>query len=88
MYYFYFNKLIIQSKMKKEDNINEKKQIYKEIGPYIDLGLNLAITIAGFVLLGWWLDNKFEISPTLTLIFSFLGMFIGFFNFIRTVIKK
>lgn len=88
MYYFYFNKLIIQSKMKKEDNINEKKQIYKEIGPYIDLGLNLAITIAGFVLLGWWLDNKFEISPVLTLIFSFLGMFIGFFNFIRTVIKK
>lgn len=88
MYYFYFNKLIIQSKMKKEDNINEKKQIYKEIGPYIDLGLNLAVTIAGFVLLGWWLDNKFEISPVLTLIFSFLGMFIGFFNFIRTVIKK
>lgn len=88
MYYFYFNKLIIQSKMKKEDNINEKKQIYKEIGPYIDLGLNLAVTIAGFVLLGWWLDNKFELSPTLTLIFSFLGMFIGFFNFIRTVIKK
>ena len=74
--------------MKKEDNINEKKQIYKEIGPYIDLGLNLAVTIAGFVLLGWWLDNKFELSPTLTLIFSFLGMFIGFFNFIRTVIKK
>ena len=74
--------------MKKEDNINEKQQIYKEIGPYIDLGLNLAVTIAGFVLLGWWLDNKFELSPVLTLIFSFLGMFIGFFNFIRTVIKK
>ena len=74
--------------MKKEDDIKEKKQIYKEIGPYIDLGLNLAVTIAGFVLLGWWLDNKFELSPVLTLIFSFLGMFIGFFNFIRTVIKK
>ncbi len=78
----------------KDDNDNndnsfkERYKVYKEISPYLDLGLNLAITIGGFIVLGWWLDKKFNLSPLLTLIFTFLGMFIGFFNFFRKVMKK
>lgn len=78
----------------KDDNDNndnsfkERYKVYKEILPYLDLGLNLAITIGGFIVLGWWLDKKFNLSPLLTLIFTFLGMFIGFFNFFRKVMKK
>ena len=72
----------------KDNYFKERYKVYKEILPYLDLGLNLAITIGGFIVLGWWLDKKFNLSPLLTLIFTFLGMFIGFFNFFRKVMKK
>ncbi|MBU2494454.1 MAG: AtpZ/AtpI family protein [Bacteroidetes bacterium] len=61
---------------------------YKEAGPYLGLGTQLAATIVLMFFLGKWLDGKFDIFPTLTIIFSFLGGFAGIYNFIKSVLQK
>jgi F0F1-type ATP synthase assembly protein I len=64
-----------------------KKEIYNSIAPFLNLGLQMAFTILAFVLLGWWLDGKFDKSPLFILIFSFVGIFGAFYNFFKTVSK-
>ena len=33
---------------------------YKDVGPYVGLGLQLAVTVTVMVFLGIWLDGQFE----------------------------
>ena len=65
-----------------------KKEISSELGPYLNLGWQLAITILLMVYVGWWLDNRFQTSPWLIIIFSFFGSFAAIYNFIRSVLKN
>ncbi len=60
---------------------------YKDVGPYIGLGLQLAVVVTVMVFLGIWLDNQFETKPILTVIFAFLGVFTGMYTFIKSVLK-
>ena len=69
------------------DKFKGASKFYKEIGPYIGLGLQLAITVTVLVFLGLWLDGVFETTPILTVVFSFLGVFAGMYTFIKSVIK-
>jgi len=74
--------------MKTEKNKSQSKdEIFKSISPFLNIGLQMAITILVFVLLGWWLDGKFDKSPLFILIFSFVGIFGAFYNFFRTISK-
>jgi len=57
----------------------------REAGPYLGLGLQLAVTIVAFVLLGNWLDEKFNQKSTFILICGFLGIGVGLYNLIKTV---
>ena len=61
---------------------------YKEISPYLGLGFQLAITVVVLVLLGIWLDDKFNTNPYLTIIFSCFGVFAALYNFIKSVLKS
>jgi ATP synthase protein I len=72
----------------KPDKLNNVSKIYREVGPYLGLGLQLAITVTAMVFIGIWLDEKFELSPVLTIIFSMLGIFAGMYNFIKSVINS
>jgi ATP synthase protein I len=74
--------------MKKEGSQGEQKGFINEYGPYMGLGLQLAVTVAAMVFLGIWLDDKFSTSPILTIICSFLGVFAALYNFIKTVLKS
>lgn len=67
----------------KNKNITE---IYKEVGPYLGLGTQLAATIILMFFLGRWLDEKFGYEPVLTIAFSFLGGFAGIYNVIKSTI--
>ena len=49
------------------------------------LGTQLAATIILMFFLGRWLDEKFNTSPILMIVFSFLGGFAGIYNLIKTV---
>jgi ATP synthase protein I len=60
---------------------------YRTIGPYLGLGTQLAATIVIMFFLGRWLDLKFNTTPLLILICSFLGGIAGVYNFIRTVLQ-
>lgn len=57
----------------------------REVGPYLGLGLQLAATIVGLLLIGDWLDKKFQFKYIFTLILGVLGIGIGIYNLIKTV---
>ena len=72
----------------KPDKLKDVNKIYREVGPYLGLGMQLAITVTVMVFLGIWLDEKFNLSPILTVVFSMLGVFAGMYNFIKSVINS
>jgi ATP synthase protein I len=57
-----------------------------EMGPYLTLGLQLAITVVVCFFLGRWLDSVFDSAPWLMIAGLALGVIGGFVNFFRTVI--
>ncbi len=69
--------MVIPPKMKKRTS----KSI-KELAYYSSLGLSVAISIFIGLFFGVWLDNKFDTSPVLTLIFLGLGIAAGFRNLV------
>lgn len=69
----------------KKSNDNLYKT-YKEIGPYLGLGFQLAATVLIFLFIGDWLDKKNNSSPIFTLIFAILGISIGLYSVIKTII--
>ncbi|OGU29690.1 MAG: hypothetical protein A2057_17530 [Ignavibacteria bacterium GWA2_35_9] len=70
------------------DKKNDWGVYLKDYAPYLGLGLQLAVTVAAMAFLGIWLDGKFNSSPWLTIVFSFLGVFAALYNFIKQVIKS
>lgn len=67
---------------------SDLSQTYKEIAPYLGLGMQLAVTVTAMVFLGIWLDGKFGTQPVLTIIGAFLGIFVGMYHFIKSVTKN
>ncbi len=71
-----------------ENKTSEKfSNSFKEVGPYLGLGTQLAATIVLMFFLGRWLDSQFKTFPVLQILFSFLGGFAGIYNFIKTVLQ-
>ncbi len=60
---------------------------YRDVGPYVGLGLQLAVTVTVMVFLGIWLDGQFETKPILTIVFAFFGVFAGMYTFIKSALK-
>ena len=74
--------------MNQEDKISRRiADSYKEAGPYLGLGTQLAATIVLMFFAGKWLDEKLNTHPILTLILSFFGGFAGIYNFIKSVLN-
>jgi len=74
--------------MKLDPNkIKVTSNFYKDVAPYLGLGLQLAVTVTVMVFLGIWLDGKLDTKPILTIIFAFLGVLAGLYTFIKSVQK-
>jgi F0F1-type ATP synthase assembly protein I len=58
----------------------------KEFGPYLTLGLQLALSVVVFFFVGRWLDNWLGTSPWLMFTGLLMGIVGGFLHFFRTVI--
>jgi F0F1-type ATP synthase assembly protein I len=69
-----------------DKDLKNTSSIYKEVGPYVGMGFQLAVTVLLLIFIGTWLDKKTGHDTLFTLIFSFLGVGIGLYNFIKTVI--
>ena len=73
------------SKQEPESTRSPLSRTYRELAPYLGLGIQFVISLVIFILLGYWLDKKLESSPLYILIGVFLGLFSGFFNLFRVV---
>lgn len=60
---------------------------YRDVGPYLGLGTQLAAIMILMFFAGRWLDEKFDLTPILTITFSFFGGFAGIYNFIKAVLE-
>ena len=70
------------------DDGSDQNRNYSDIGNYLGLGLQLAVTVVVMVFLGIWLDGKFNSNPWMTILCSFLGIFSAIYSFIKTVLKS
>lgn len=67
---------------------NGRKRIWSlEFGPFLTLGLQLAIGVVVFFFLGQWLDSRFGTSPWLMIVGIFIGVVGGLISFIRTAMR-
>ena len=74
--------------MRIEQKSTEKiSQSFKNVGPYLGLGTQLAATVIIMFFLGKYLDDQLEFFPWLTISFSIIGAFAGIYNFIKTVLQ-
>lgn len=60
---------------------------YREVAPYLGLGLQLAATMVIMIFIGDWIDKRYETSPLWTLVFGVLGIFTGMYQLIKTVLN-
>jgi F0F1-type ATP synthase assembly protein I len=66
---------------------SDRNKLIKEVGPYINLGWQLVITIGLGALFGYWLDGKLGTKPAMIVVFSLLGIAVGMFSFLKTVLN-
>lgn len=67
------------------ENLSGLGKSLKEVGPYLGIGVQLAATIVLMVLIGNWLDKKFEHKFLFTLIFGVLGIISGMYNLLKSL---
>ena len=58
---------------------------FREYSPYLTLGFQLAAAVVVFLLIGVWLDDRWNTSPWLKLAGLFVGTVGGFIKFFTTV---
>jgi len=62
-------------------------QILRQVAPYLTLGIQLAAGVVIFFLIGWWLDTRYETSPTFKLIGLGIGSIGGLIKFLKSAIE-
>lgn len=78
------NKLIIEElNFQQNQEKQEKVSFDKALSLTTELGLSIALPIAGGAFLGNILDKKFTTQPRMTLFFIFLGLIIAAVNFYK-----
>ena len=63
------------------------KRSLGQIGPYLGLGIEFAVTLLVFIFAGHYLDKRWGTDPWLLLAGATLGFLIAFYNFFKTLLK-
>jgi ATP synthase protein I len=63
------------------------KAVSKDFGPFLTLGIQLAISVVVFFFIGYWLDGKFGTSPWGTIGGALVGVAGGLFKFLREAVS-
>jgi len=58
---------------------------YREYGPYLTIGIQLAAAVVVFFFLGDWIDKRYGIAPIGKLVGTLVGMIGGFIKFFKSV---
>ncbi|HEX9829276.1 MAG TPA: AtpZ/AtpI family protein [Bacteroidota bacterium] len=59
--------------------------LYKEFAPFLTLGVQLAVAVIVFYVIGSWVDGQYGTSPAFTLVGIMLGTVGGLIKFFKTV---
>jgi hypothetical protein len=76
-----------EDKSRLEKEAFEQQKAMREMGPYMTLGIQLALTILAFFGIGYWLDNKFHSDNLWRVICTGFGAFASLVYFIVTVMR-
>jgi len=57
----------------------------QELGPFLTLGIQLALSVVVFFFIGRWVDGKLNTEPWFMLVGLIIGVTGGFVKFFRTV---
>jgi F0F1-type ATP synthase assembly protein I len=79
------NSSLENTENKKSDSL---PAAYRKITPYLNIGLVLAGSVLFFTWLGFTLDKHWSTRPWLTVIGAFLGIFTGFYHFIKIILNE
>lgn len=77
---------IFGSKGKMGDDSAEYRKAMQENAPYLTLGIQMALTIAAFSGLGWWLDKQYGTSLWIGICSGF-GAVAGLGYFLLVVLR-
>lgn len=58
---------------------------FKEVAPFLTLGIQLAISVVAFFFVGYWVDQKYQTAPIGSLVGVVLGSLGGFVKFFKSV---
>jgi F0F1-type ATP synthase assembly protein I len=72
-------------KKKNELSASEYQKTFREFAPFLTLGFQLALSVIMFFFIGYWVDNRFNVSPVGKLLGIVLGCTGGFFKFFSSV---
>ena len=59
----------------------------QDLWRYLGVGTVLALTVALFVGVGWWLDQRYGCSPWGVLVLGTLGVAAGMYHFIKDALR-
>ncbi len=59
------------------NDTNDKKEIYSALMTYGTVGLEMGISLAVGLAIGYFLDGRFGTSPVLTIVFMMFGLAAG-----------
>ena len=74
-------------KNRAEREIIEQQKAMREMGPYMSLGIQLAVTILAFYGLGYWLDNTYHTGSLWKGVCTGFGAFSSLVYFVVTVLR-
>ncbi|CUT03796.1 AtpZ/AtpI family protein [Candidatus Chrysopegis kryptomonas] len=72
---------------KREKVFNSVGKAIREIAPYSGLGLQLAVTVVIFWFIGKIIDEHYGTSPLWMIVGAMLGIVVGMYNFIKSVLE-
>jgi ATP synthase protein I len=61
-----------------EEDKDNKKRSYRQFARYSAIGLEMGLSVAIGLAIGYYLDRYFQTKPWLTMIFLILGVVAGF----------
>jgi F0F1-type ATP synthase assembly protein I len=62
--------------------------VARETGPLLGIGASLAVSVLVGVLAGKWADAHWGREPLFTILGAMLGLVLGMYQFVRTVMSK
>ena len=71
--------------MSEEKGSSGLGRAYRQVGPYLSIGVEFTASILLCLGIGWWIDKRFDTAPVFMLVGAFFGMAVGFYNLYRTV---